>query len=357
MKPMTNRDRILAILHGEPHDRVPFVQYDNLLPNQGVWDLIGRENVGRLRWCNPYRVEHPNCTWTETPVEKNGRPGAVITLGTPKGSLTAECFTEPTYGTRATHKHFVMELADYDVLDAFLEDTVVTPAPEIFQQQAAELGDDGLPMVSCQRTAWQQLWIQWAEAQDVACHFADDEDRVMRTVGLMQSIQRRVFDCICQVKPPFVDFPDNITAPMIGRDRFERFCMPMYRELSDRVAEFGSITFCHMDGDLKALWELIGKSGLSGLDSFSPPPDNDTSVADAIRVWPGMRLFMNFPSSVHLMPPDQIRERTREILSQGGDTGRLQIQLSENVPPTVWRTSLPVIAEEIRAFGTPGCFR
>ena len=48
---------------------------------------------------------------------------------------------------------------------------------------------------------------------------------------------------------------------------------------------------------------------------------------------------------------------TREILSQGGNTGRLSIDLSENVPPNVWRTSLPAIAAEIEAFGTPAVYR
>ncbi len=34
-------------------------------------------------------------------------------------------------------------------------------------------------------------------------------------------------------------------------------------------------------------------------------------------------------------------------------TGRLQIQISENVPLDRWRISLPVIAEAIEAFGKP----
>lgn len=354
---MTMRERLLAILRGEPHDRVPFIQYDGLLPTREVWELLGRERVGLLRWSNCWRVEHPHCKYEETAFEQDGRRVIRAVLATPRGTLEARSVEEPTYHTRANHEHFVKEIADYDALDAYLEDAMITYDPTDFERNAAELGDDGLPMVSPNRTAWQQLWIQWVGADDLCWHFAEHEDRLMRTVGLMERIQRQLFDCICRLKPPFVDFPDNITAPMIVRTNFERFCMPTYRELSARAAEFGAPVFCHMDGDLKPLWDLIGESGLRGLDSFSPQPDNDTSVADAVEVWPRMRLFMNFPSSVHLKSPDEIRAHTREILAQGGNTGRLEIQLSENVPPSVWRTSLPVIAEEIEAFGTPGCFR
>jgi hypothetical protein len=57
---------------------------------------------------------------------------------------------------------------------------------------------------------------------------------------------------------------------------------------------------------------------------------------------------------VHLATPAQIRATADEILTDAGHTGRLQIQISENVPLNVWRTSFPVIVEAIEAFGRPG---
>jgi hypothetical protein len=89
------------------------------------------------------------------------------------------------------------------------------------------------------------------------------------------------------------------------------------------------------------------------LDSFAPAPDNDTTVAEAVALWPDMRLFINFPSSQHLLPAEGVRAQAEEILAAAGHTGRLQIQVSENVPHAVWRTSMPAIAEAIEAFGRP----
>ena len=105
-----------------------------------------------------------------------------------------------------------------------------------------------------------------------------------------------------------------------------------------------------MDGDLKPLWGAIADSAVRGLDSFSPPPDNDTRVADAIANWPEMRICLNFPSSVHLQDEDAIYRAAEQILEEGGRSGRLQIQISENVPPNVWRKSFPQIVKAIRAF-------
>ena len=101
----------------------------------------------------------------------------------------------------------------------------------------------------------------------------------------------------------------------------------------------GTPVFVHMDGDLKPLWRDIGSSGVRGLDSMSPPPDNDTSVAQALEMWPEMRLCINFPSSLHLKPPEEIRAAALEILEQGGRSNRLQIQISENLPPGRWQVS------------------
>lgn len=59
---MTMRERMLAFIRGEEVDRVPFVQYDGIVgPNEEVWDLIGRESMGILRWIRPYELQHPNC--------------------------------------------------------------------------------------------------------------------------------------------------------------------------------------------------------------------------------------------------------------------------------------------------------
>ncbi len=62
---------------------------------------------------------------------------------------------------------------------------------------------------------------------------------------------------------------------------------------------------------------------------------------------------MNYPSSVHLKEPQAIYDQAMEILQQAGHTGRLQIQISENVPPGGWRKSFPEIVRAIRDFGKP----
>ena len=67
-----------------------------------------------------------------------------------------------------------------------------------------------------------------------------------------------------------------------------------------------------------------------------------------------MRVCINFPSSVHLAPPEKVYAKTMEILAHGGRSGHLQIQISENVPPGMWAKSFPQIVKAIADFG-PAC--
>ncbi len=349
-KMMTMRERLLAVIRGTQVDRIPFIMYDQLLPNRAVWDLIGRERIGLLRWSSVHRVETPHCATETIELQRSGKRWQRIVLHTPKGDLFEERAFEPVYESSSIRKHFVEDADDYIKLWSYLEDGLVHPDYETFLKDEHELGDDGLPMAAVERSPYQQLWIQWAGLGNLGFHFADYPERVNHTVQLLQKRALQIFEIVRHSPAPFIDFPDNITAPPIGPKRFAEYCVPQYNLLADMLSEAGIPVFVHMDGDLKPLWRLIGDSHVKGLDSFAPAPDNDTTVAEAAAMWPDKRLFVNFPSSVHLRPAEQVREEAERILQAAGRTGRLEIQLSENVPPYAWPTSLPAIAAAIDAY-------
>lgn len=344
---MTMRERILGFVKGDEVDRVPFVQYDGMVgPNQEVWDIVGRQNLGILRWIRPYEQQHPNCHTVTEEIARDGLKGQRTIIGTPRGPMTEERYFEPTYGTASISRHFVTEPDDYTPLCAYLEDSVLVPHPERVEEARRDLGEDGLPHVRVERTPYQQLWVQWVALEDLALHLVDCPDRLMPCIDAMGREQRRVFDVVAGAGVEYVDFPCNVTAPIIGENYFRQYCVPWYDELAQRLGEDVPV-FVHMDGDLKVLWEAIAESGVRGLDSLSPPPDNDTSVADALALRPDMRVGINFPSSVHLSAPEVVYATTRGFLEEGGHTGRLQIQISENVPEFAWRQSYPEIVRAI----------
>jgi hypothetical protein len=351
MRQMTMRERILAVVRDQGPERVPFVNYEGLAaPNDEVWGLIGRENMGLLRWSAVHRLEHPGCRWESEQCERDGRRALRNRIRMPKGVIEETRLYQDDLGVWAAAEHFVKQPADYGVLLEWLRDTVVVDDTDRFRRDETELGDDGLPHVGTDRTPFQQLWIQWVSIDRLCLDMIDCPDLVHACMDEMGRILREQFTLAARSGAPYVCVPDNITAPVIGERYFRQYCVPWYDELAAMLPEDVPV-FVHMDGDLKPLWGAVAESGVRGLDSMSPPPDNDTSVADAVREWPQMRLFVNFPSSVHIASPERIREVTLGLLEEGAHTGRLEIQVSENVPPGAWRTSYPAIVGAIEEFG------
>jgi hypothetical protein len=354
-KPMTMRERMLAVLQGREADRVPFVQYSGMVaPNEEIWKLIGRENMGLVRWSAVHKWDTPNCRWESQPFERSGRRGLRTTLHTPEGALTEEKIFEPVYNSGQPSKHFVKDPADYRALLAFLRDCGIVADGDRYLRDKAIVGSDGLVMVAVDRTPYQQLWVQWVCLEDLVLHMVDEPVLMEEVFAGLFDVQRRIYDTVVSVRRQcnfaLVEIPDNITAPVIGPTYFRRFCVSSYRMLAEKMAEFDVPVYVHMDGDLKPLWEDIGRSSVRGLDSLSPPPDNDTSVADVRRMWPEMGVWLNFPSSVHLSRPEVIYETARRILEEDGRSHRLQVQISENVPPGRWQVSFPQIVRAIADF-------
>ena len=343
---MTNRERMLAFVQGRPQDHVPFAQYAGIAPIEEVWQAFGRQKVGLLKWSAVHRIERPGVEVEHHDEERAGRRHRRTTLHTPAGDLWEERAFEPVYGSSSVQKHYVETRDDLEVFIAMLRHSRVVEDLDRYKADLEAVGDDGLPLVATPRSPYQQLWVEWMGLDGLACLMADFPDQMAEVFDLLNGQMRAVFEIARRSPIPFIDIPDNLTAPAIGPERFERYCLPLYAELAEMMGQ--RPVFVHADGDLEPLWDAIGRSGIRGLDSLTPPPDGDTSVADAVRLWPEMRLGVNFPSSLHLAPEADVYEAACEILSQGGHTGRLQIQVSENVPPDRWRHTYAAIIRAIR---------
>jgi hypothetical protein len=357
MKMMTMRERLMAVLQGRMLDRVPLIMYDDLMPiqykNVRIREEVSRtfgDRIGLLRWSAVHKVETPHCHFKTQEYYQGEMRWEHTTMFTPSGNLYQERVFEPVYNSGSIRKHYVESPQDYEILWAYLKDAVIQEDYARYYKDQNELGDNGLPLPAVERSPYQQLWVEWVGLDQLALHFQDFPDQVGKTIELLNQRAKKIFDLAYFSPAPMIDFPDNITAPAIGLKRFQQYNVPLYNELASMLAERNALVFVHMDGDLKPLWDAIAESHIGGLDSFSPSPDNDTSVAEAIKLWPDKRLFINFPSSVHLRCYDEVRSEAESILEAGGHTGRLEIQFSESVPFNVWQTSFKAIADAVDSF-------
>ena len=366
MASQTVKDRMLAVLQGREHDRVPFAQYvlsqnfcQSFPLRNEVCEALGAQNVGFIRLVGIFGFRTPNCRFTHENIVYEGRDAVRHTMITPLGALNEVRLYEESMKSTAAATHYVKTEDDYKILLSYLRDIEVVEDLRDFNNAIEELGDYGLAYCYLPRTPFQQLWIQWTNMRDLAVHLAMAPDIMAEVFAAIESLNTRVFEAVCKtiqhVPVPYLVFGDNLTAPMIGDHYFRKYNVPAYNKMVDMIQETGVKVpvFVHTDGYLKALWEGFDECRIDGLESLSPPPDNDTSVADASARWPHMRFLVNFPSPAHLLEPPEIYDIAMNILEEGGRRGKLQIQISEDIAQGIWRKSYPQIIKAIRDFGAP----
>jgi hypothetical protein len=358
MKKMTMRERMLAVLQGKEHDKMPFTQYDNLIiPNELMWSTFGRENAGVLQRTKVTKLVNTKCSITSYDITEKGYKGKISTMHTPKGELHEKIIFDPYLNSPARVEHFVKKPDDYNLLLEYFRDITVHEDMQRYQGHLAYLDGAGLPMACLARTPYQQMWIFWVSLMDFCVDLYEHADIVEACMDCLAKVIVNELKIIAQaakkIDIPLVNFGDNITAPIIGPEYFQKYCIYYYDLAAEIFDNKNMIITVHTDGDLKPLAELIAGSKIGGLDSFTPKPDNDTGLDEALEMWPNIKMLMNFPSSLHLADKDIIYKTAVELLQQTKRSGRVWMQISEDLPPGMWEKSFPAILQAIDEYGPP----
>lgn len=344
---MTPRERVLAALSGEATDFVPLTCYASLLPDCELSRSLQAEGLALVSSRCPARTETPNVQYDSQQWEQDGRAWTRHVIRTPVGGVAQVARQEAGYGSFWVSEYYVKSPNDYRVLEFVVRDTRWLPDHEAWCQADREMGDAGVVMAAGQRTPMQKIIIEFAGIERFSVDLAEECDALFSLHDALVESQRRLWEIIAEPPADLCWVPDNITAPVIGLPRFERFCVPRYREYAGLFAATGKRLVVHMDGALRALAGGVADCAVDVVEAFTPPPDGDLSVAEARAAWPGKALWLNFTSSMHLASAERIAEHTRELVRQGA-AGGFAVGITENVPDPAWRVSYPTILRTLR---------
>lgn len=107
MKSMTMRERMLAVVQGKEHDRIPFVMYEIMFPPQEAFDHLGRGRIGIIRYRPIYRIEHPHCRFVSEFFKEGENKCQRTILHTPRGDLEEVRVFEPAFDSSNARKHYI----------------------------------------------------------------------------------------------------------------------------------------------------------------------------------------------------------------------------------------------------------
>jgi hypothetical protein len=183
--------------------------------------------------------------------------------------------------------------------------------------------------------------IEWAERRD----------RLLALHDAMVENQRRIYEIVAGSPATVVQCGGNYSSEVLGKERLIEYVLPHWNEVGEIFHRKGKLLGAHLDANNRLWAEEIGASCLDWIEAFSPAPDTDMTVADARTMWPDKVLFINFPSAVHLEPPEVIEATTLQILKECAPGDGFIIGITENVPEHRWRESFRAILKTVNEHG------
>lgn len=338
---MTPRERVLAAMAGEMPDRIPFVVWNNKLPggsiNQQLLDLeaciVNKSTV--------YHFSTPGIEIeTEQLESKDACARKHIIYHTPAGvfSTTVRLCESSVW----TEKMPFSGPDDYDSMEVFIRSKVYTACYDEFLKEDLQYPGQSLARPQTIYTPIQQLVCKYMGVQKFCIEWVDRRDRLLALCDVIADDRRKRLKLVADSPARFAVIEGNVIASVIGPERFEKYHIPYIEEACELLHGRGKWAGAHLDDNNKTIAPLVAKTSLDMIESFTPPPDCNLSLAEARRVWPEKTIQINFPSSIHLRGPAQVQKAAVEILHQAAPGNRFIIGVSEDISERGVNTLVPL---------------
>jgi hypothetical protein len=308
---MTDRERLLAIMAGERADRIPWI------PRLSIW-----YTAHKLRGTLPGKYEG----WTQREIEHGlgmghpARDGRVFRTElrdveveteehgvervtryiTPVGTVSTRERHSPELArggiaTRQQRAHLIQGPADYAAVEYMIEHTAILPTYDEYLAYEAEVGEDGVPLVSIGADPMYRFLRELVGFNDAFYHLRDDPDRVDHLLGVLgeqaETIQQVTLDSPAKLILHGEHFDSQMTPPYL----FAQYMVPYFRPFAERLHARGKVLACHADADTSLLLDLIVEAGFDMAECFVTAPMVRLTMTEArarlrtdVIIWGGI---------------------------------------------------------------------
>ena len=346
---LSPRKRVEAILRGDMPDRVPLTMYESKIPQCATERQLRNEGLCIVYRTMVFKTYSPNVETRTEGFEIDGKPHVWTTFCTPVGALSE--LSRPAGFTSWTVEKRFKRPEDYKVLRFMVGDQHFVENYAAYARREEALGEDFILRAAIGLTPLHQIMIGWMGLETFAVEWAERRDEVLALYRAMVEKQRQIYPIVARSPASHANYGGNEVAEVMGLERFERYCVPLYEEAATELHRHGVLLGAHLDGNNRAWSHAVAASALDYVEALTPPPDCDLSVREALVAWPDKFAWINFPSSVHLEPIPAIEETTCRLLHEAAPGDRFILGITEDVPEERWRENMLAISRVVAAEG------
>ena len=270
-------------------------------------------------------------------VEKTAGDKHTRLFQTPVGELLEESVYSPLSCSLGCTKHLVGSREDLDVLLYILEHRRLEPInlDDYPRRRKTWAAYDGLPCLGLPRSPLAALCYEWAGVQNTTYLITDYPQKVDRVLRLMEQQESPILEAVCQLAPPLVHFPDNLSSENLT-SFYDRYMAGVHRHRLGRLHDAGVKCAVHLDGTVKGLLPKLVEVGFDAIEALTPKPAGDLEIEDMRRVagsdtvilWGGV-------PGVLFAPPftwEQMKAHVQRLVRCWGDRPFI-MGVADQVPP------------------------
>jgi hypothetical protein len=374
---MNPKERIMAALRHEEPDMIPFTIYIETLHLAGLalyepWRKLLDQGLGinASMAVQTHKVICRNTTMDIThhygnvtswsPVDilvaMNSPHEVLGNLRTPIGSLSLKAKLQsldlsvmlPWF----PEDGFVIKsVDDYEILQYIIEDAEYTPHYEEIKDFQMILGNYGIIPSFVPKSPFQaMIMLMGTKRLSIDYYMHRKEfDELYRTIYKKEV---EVYKIAAESPAEVIWGPDNVTSLVTSPPLFEKYSLPFYNEVAEIFHKNKKKYVVHMDGTLKSIANLIAKTKIDAIESFTPPPIGDLPIDKARELWKDKVIWANFPEPVCLQGQIAVRKKVVEMLKSAAPGNNFLMGASEEFPSTLHLlNTIPTILKIINKYG------
>ena len=344
---MNIRERIEAFWAGERPDMIPYTIYSWEYDASGsrddpAWHAMFAEGLGVTNFLPVATYKTPGLEERTDEYREGGVTLRRHTLSTPAGEVYQE-FRDGWH-----HKYFIETPEDYRVMTWIAAHTVTEQAYDSFNYEVRSAPAHMIIMPRTPRTPLQEILVDLVGLENFGLHLFEHRDDLAALYEALLGKFRRSIEIAAEGPGRYVEVLENFTAETLGPKRYEEFLLPVYEECFGMLHEAGKIVGTHFDGKTASCGDVIARSPIDLIESLTPPPEGDQTLAECRAAWPKKLFWSNLNVGLYQLPPKRMRRIILERVVQGAPDGRrLAFEVSEHLPVN-WRESMPVVLETLK---------
>lgn len=349
---MNDRERLLAILAGEMPDRIPWI------PRLLLW-YNARRLSGTLppEWEDKSLRDVEHALGVGTPARDGRvfdivdeqvetvtyREGARVTTEqrTPVGTLrTVERHSEDLdrQGLPGRVEEYPLKGPnDYHVWEWIWQHRKWVPTYDAYEAYDAEIGADGLPLVSIGDVPFHQFLENGAGYEYAFYHLADHPREVTHLLGVMEEVERERMWPLAAASPARLflhgaHLSTHYTPPRY----FQQYVKPYYEGLMPLMHENGKAVAMHADNDTSAIVNLIEEAGWDMVECFVTAPMVPLTLKRARETWGTRVIIWGGLPSLLLSPSvseDEFRRYMEDMLEAISPGDAFILGVADNAMP------------------------